>query len=68
MCAVTARVEAAPLGLREALTRVAEVGPDQAVAQSLLPVAQAEVRSARMFPNPTLGVTGGRAEPVRPRR
>jgi cobalt-zinc-cadmium efflux system outer membrane protein len=64
LCAGAARVEAAPLGLRETLTRVAEVGPDQAVAQSLLPVAQAEVRSARMFPNPTLGFSAGRAEPV----
>ena len=43
---------------------MAEVGPDQAVAQSLLPVAEAEVRTARMFPNPSLGLSGGRSEPV----
>ena len=65
VCAGAARVQAAPLGLRETLTRVAEVGPDQAVAQSLVPVAQAEVRSARMYsPNPTIGLNGGRSEPV----
>ncbi|MDB4968879.1 MAG: tolC [Myxococcales bacterium] len=64
VCAASARAYGAPLGLQETLTRVAEVGPDQAVAQSLLPIAQAEVRSARMFPNPTLGVNAGRAEPV----
>src|SRR5438874_3660836 len=64
VCAATARAAAAPLGLADTLTRVAEVGPDQAVAQSLLPIAQAEVRAARMFPNPTLGLSGGRSEPV----
>src|SRR5205807_9376788 len=37
--------------------------PDQAVARAQLPVAAAEVRTARMFPNPTLGVNGGRSEP-----
>src|SRR5438874_3918171 len=64
VCAATARAAAAPLGVGETLARVAEVGPDQAVAQSLLPVAEAEVRTARMFPNPSLGLSGGRSEPV----
>lgn len=55
---------AAPLTLAEALRRVAEVGPDQAVAQAALPVAQADVRTARMLPNPALAANAGRAEPV----
>ena len=59
-----ARAEPSPLGLAETLRRVAEVGPDQAVARAQLPIAAAEVRTARMFPNPTIGVNGGRAEPI----
>lgn len=63
-CTVAVRAHAASLGLGETLRRVAEVGPDQAVALATVPVAQAEVRSARMFPNPTVGINGGRSEPV----
>ena len=40
---------------------MADVGPDQAVVRAQLPIAAAEVRTARMFPNPTIGVNGGRA-------
>jgi outer membrane protein, heavy metal efflux system len=64
VCAATARAYAAPLGLAETLKRVAEIGPDQAVAQSTVPVAAAEVHSARMFPNPGFNVNGGQSEPV----
>lgn len=62
--AVAAPAAAAPLGLAETLRRVAEVGPDQAVAQATVPVAQAEVRTARMFPNPSININGGKSEPV----
>lgn len=64
VCLLGARAAAAPLTLAEAIRRVVESGPDQAVAQAAVPIAQAEVRTARMFPNPTLGANGGRAEPV----
>lgn len=62
-CAV-ARAAPATLGLGETLRRVADVGPDQAVARAQVPIAAAEVRTARMFPNPTIGANAGRAEPV----
>lgn len=62
-CAV-ARAEPATLGLAETLRRVADVGPDQAVARAQLPIAAADVHTARMFPNPTLSANAGRAEPV----
>lgn len=62
--AAVARAESASLGLGETLRRVADVGPDQAVERAQLPVAAAEVRTARMFPNPTIGVNGGRSEPI----
>ncbi|MGZ3441834.1 MAG: TolC family protein [Polyangia bacterium] len=64
VCGATARAEPATIGLAETLRRVADVGPDQAVARAQLPVAQSEVRTARMFPNPTLGANAGRAEPI----
>ena len=64
VCTATARAEPAALGLAETLRRVADIGPDQAVARAQLPVAAAEVRTARMFPNPTIAVNGGRSEPV----
>lgn len=53
-----------PLGLREALDRIVERGPDQAVARSIVPVAQAEVRTAGMLANPALVLSGGQSEPV----
>jgi outer membrane protein TolC len=62
--ASVARAESASLGLGETLRRVADVGPDQAVVRAQLPIAAAEVRTARMFPNPTIGVNGGRSEPI----
>jgi cobalt-zinc-cadmium efflux system outer membrane protein len=64
VCSATARAEPATLRLADALQRVADVGPDQAVARAQLPVAAAEVRTARMFPNPSIGVNGGRSEPI----
>src|SRR6185312_10868122 len=51
-------------GLGETLRRVADVGPDQAVVRAAVPIAAADVRTARMFPNPTIGVNGGRSEPI----
>ena len=64
VCSATARAEPTTLRLADALQRVADVGPDQAVVRAQLPVAAADVRSARMFPNPTIGVNGGRSEPI----
>jgi cobalt-zinc-cadmium efflux system outer membrane protein len=64
VCSATARAEPSTLRLADALRRVADVGPDQAVARAQLPVAAAEVRTARMFPNPSIGVNGGRSEPI----
>jgi outer membrane protein, heavy metal efflux system len=64
VCSAVARAEPASLGLGETLRRVADVGPDQAVARAQLPVAAADVRTARMFPNPSIGVNGGRSEPI----
>lgn len=63
LAAAIARAEPT-LGVAEALRRAADVGPDQAVARANLPIAAAEVRTARMFPNPTIGVNAGRSEPV----
>jgi cobalt-zinc-cadmium efflux system outer membrane protein len=62
--AVAARAAAAPLGLGEALARVAAYGPDAQVARAALPIAEADVHTARMFPNPGLLLSGGRSEPV----
>jgi len=64
LLAAVARAEAPPLGLGETLRRVADVGPDQAVVRAAVPIAAADVRTARMFPNPTIGVNGGRSEPI----
>src|SRR6476646_1269827 len=64
VCTATARAEPATLGLADTLRRVADVGPDQAVARSQLPIAAADVRTARMFPNPSLFANAGRAEPI----
>jgi outer membrane protein, heavy metal efflux system len=64
VCSATARAEPATLGLAEALRRVADVGPDQAVARAQVPIAQAEVRTAGMFPNPSINANAGRAEPI----
>jgi outer membrane protein, heavy metal efflux system len=53
-----------PLHLAEMLARVETDGPEQRLAGAQVPVARAEIRSARMFPNPGLTLGGGRAEPV----
>jgi cobalt-zinc-cadmium efflux system outer membrane protein len=50
--------------LADVIERVAERGPEQAVAAAQLPIARAEVRTARMLPNPTLLLTGDRSEPI----
>jgi outer membrane protein TolC len=59
-----ALADARTLTLAEALQRAVEVGPDQAVAQAAVPVAEADVRTARMLPNPSLNLGAGRSEPV----
>jgi len=63
-----ARARAAPaaatLGLDEALRIVADRGPEQLAARALVDVASADVRTARLFPNPSLSLLGARAEPV----
>ena len=43
-----------PLHLGDVLRRVAERGPERAVAMSAVDVAQSEVRTARMLPNPAI--------------
>jgi cobalt-zinc-cadmium efflux system outer membrane protein len=55
---------AAPLRLADVLRDVAERGPDHAVAAAQVSVARTDVVAARMFPNPGIGFTAGRAEPV----
>jgi cobalt-zinc-cadmium efflux system outer membrane protein len=61
---IAVRAFAAPLRLAEVLRRIAAEGPEQAVARAQIPVAQAEVTTARMFPNPALALSGGQSEPV----
>ncbi len=56
--------QAAPLRLADVLARVVERGPDQAVAAAQMGVARAEIRTAGMLPNPSIVLSGGRAEPV----
>jgi cobalt-zinc-cadmium efflux system outer membrane protein len=55
---------AAPLRLADALARAAERGPDQRAALANVPIAESEVRSAAMFPNPGVSLSGGKSEPV----
>jgi cobalt-zinc-cadmium efflux system outer membrane protein len=55
---------AAPLRLADALLWVTERGPDQRVAQANLPIAESEVHTARMFPNPGLSFSVGKSEPI----
>lgn len=59
-----ARVDAAePLSLERALVRVADLAPEARVARAGIPIAEAELSTARMFPNPTVALTAARAEP-----
>jgi cobalt-zinc-cadmium efflux system outer membrane protein len=58
------RAGAAGLTLDDAIHRAVDVGPDQAVAQAVVPVAEADVRTARMLPNPLMVLGGGKSEPV----
>jgi cobalt-zinc-cadmium efflux system outer membrane protein len=52
------------LRLAEALAQVAERGPEQAAAAGQLDVSRAEVRSARMWPNPGFTFGAGKSEPI----
>src|SRR5437867_592444 len=52
------------LRLADVLARVDERGPEQAAAAALVPIARAEVRSARMLPNPGVVLGAGRSEPL----
>jgi cobalt-zinc-cadmium efflux system outer membrane protein len=54
----------APLHLAEVLARVDAEGPEQRLVSGQVPVARAEIRSARMFPNAGLTLGAGRSEPV----
>ena len=63
-CAVARAEPPGRLGLAEVLRAWPNVGPDQAVARATVPIAAAEVRTARMFPNPALNANAGRAEPI----
>jgi outer membrane protein TolC len=53
-----------PLRLADVLARVEERGPEAQAADAQVPIARAEVRTARMFPNPAVTVSVGRAEPL----
>lgn len=55
---------AEPLRLADVLGEVEVRGPDQRVATSTVDVARADVRTARLFPNPGVVFGGGRSEPV----
>jgi cobalt-zinc-cadmium efflux system outer membrane protein len=55
---------AAPLTLADALARVEQLGPEQAVTRAQVEVARADVLTARMLPNPALTIGGARAEPI----
>ncbi len=61
---VAPAVAAAPLTLADAVARVVDAGPDRAVAAAALPIAAADVRTARMLPNPALVLGAGRSEPI----
>ena len=54
---------AEPLRLDEVIERVVARGPDQAVAAGQAEVARAEVKTARMLPNPVFLVGAGKSEP-----
>ena len=58
------RAAAQPLTLAEVVERVVDSGPDRAVAAASLPIAAADLRTARMLPNPSLLLGAGRAEPI----
>ena len=62
LCARAAHADS--LRLSEVLTLVEERGPEQAVATGQLDIARADVHTARMFPNPGILLSAGRAEPV----
>jgi outer membrane protein TolC len=55
---------AAPLRLADVLARAEERGPDALAADAQIPVARAEVHTAKMFPNPGVTFNAGRAEPI----
>ena len=55
---------AAPLRLADVLDEVEARGPDQVVATSTVAVSRADVRTARLFPNPGIIIGGGRSEPI----
>jgi cobalt-zinc-cadmium efflux system outer membrane protein len=53
-----------PLKLVEVLAAAEARGPEQQAASAQIPVARAEVHTARMLPNPGILLGGGRSEPV----
>jgi cobalt-zinc-cadmium efflux system outer membrane protein len=54
---------AAPLHLSEVLARVEVDGPEQRLVSAQVPVARADIHTARMFPNPGFFIGGGLSEP-----
>jgi cobalt-zinc-cadmium efflux system outer membrane protein len=52
------------LGLAEVLVRAAEHAPESRVARAGIPIAQGELMTAEMIPNPTLSTALARSEPV----
>jgi cobalt-zinc-cadmium efflux system outer membrane protein len=57
------RAEGGVLTLEEVLARADRRAPEGAVARAAVGVAEAEVRTAEMFPNPSISVSGARSEP-----
>jgi len=55
---------AAPLRLADVLQRVEERGPEALAASAQVPVARAEIHTARTFPNPGLTIGAGKSEPI----
>ncbi len=53
-----------PLGLAEVLARVETASPDGVVIDAAIDVAHADVHDARLFPNPGVAFSVGRAEPI----
>src|SRR5215472_15919207 len=51
------------LGLEEVLARALERAPESLVARSAIAIARADLRTAEMFPNPSLAVSAARSEP-----
>jgi cobalt-zinc-cadmium efflux system outer membrane protein len=64
ICLWASVAQAAPLRLADVVARVEERGPEALTADATVPVARADVRTARMFPNPAITAGVGKDEPI----